>query len=195
RVAELPAAELQPAEAPREVLIDPQLLTADNDVTLTLQTARPSSCVAVGGWSLIAPGSTLEVRQAELRGHTDLRWLPLPFVDPRLDASAEIPFVFAATPSPAALRAALLVAGAFALAAPARLSFPVHVGTLPPGDAVVIGTRAQLAALGVEPGPVLGVVERPGGHGRLLVIRGDDEEVPAVALRLAKALTSRAQRS
>src|SRR5262249_61110148 len=126
---------------------------------------RPWGWCGAGGWPRIAPGSTLEVRQAELRGHTDLRWLPLPFVDPRLDASAEIPFVFAAAPSPAALRAALLVAGAFALAAPARLSFPVHVGALPPGDAVVIGTRAQLAALGVEDGAGLGVVQRPGGHG------------------------------
>ena len=132
------------------------------------------------------------MRQAELQGQLDLRWLPLPFVDPRLDASAEIPFVFAVAPSPAALRAAFLVAGAFALAAPARLSFPVRVGSLPPGDAVVIGTGAELAALGVEAGPVPRVTERRGGRGRLLVLGGRDDELVEIALRVCKALITRA---
>ncbi|HXU74123.1 MAG TPA: cellulose biosynthesis cyclic di-GMP-binding regulatory protein BcsB [Polyangia bacterium] len=192
RVAELPVGELQPAEATREIAIDPRLLTADNDVTLSWQTARTSNCVALGSWSRIAADSTLEVRQAELSGRIDLRWLPLPFVDPRLDASAEIPFVFAVPPSLAAQRAAFLVASAFALAAPARLSFPVRVGSLPPGNAVVIGTPAELHALGLDGGPALGMIERPGGHGWLLVVRGSDDELVERALRLAKTLASRA---
>ena len=191
RVAEIPAAELRAEDGPREIVIDPRLFTADNDLTLVLESA--SSCVPAGSWALIAPASTLEVRQVELPGQPDLRWLPLPFVDPRLDATAEIPLVFAVAPSPAALRAAFLLAGAFALAAPpARLSFPVRVGALPPGNAVVVGTRSELARLGVGSAPALGLVERPGGHGQLLVISGSDQELPEVALRLAHALASRA---
>ena len=186
RIAELDAAELGQGTLP-DIPIDARLFTSDNELTFALRGAR--SCVAAGAWGLLSPHSVLEVQQARLRDRGGLDELPLPFFDPLLDGDAEVPFVFATAPSPGAVRAAFVLAGGFALAARTNVSFPVRVGAIPDGNAVVLGTRSDLAALGVSGA---GLVDNPRGTGQLLVVAGEDDQLPKLAGALAARLARHA---
>jgi tetratricopeptide (TPR) repeat protein len=186
RVAELTAAELT-AGYPREIALDARLITPNNELTFAL--SGPRSCVAAGAWGVLSPASALEVHEVRLRGRGGLNELPLPFFDRLLDSDVEVPFVFAEAPSPNAVRAAFVLAGGFALATRAEVRFPVSVGALPAGNAVVVGTPEQLAALGVTSG---GLVDNPRGAGQLLVALAEDAELATVAEALAERLTRHA---
>jgi tetratricopeptide (TPR) repeat protein len=189
RIADLDAAELVAGQA-RELAVDARLFTSDNELTFALGTGR--SCVAAGAWALLSPDSALEVQQARLDDRGGLDELPLPFFDPQIDGDAEVPFVFAAPPSPTAVRTAFVLAGAFALVARAAPRFPVGVGALPEGNAVVVGTRAELAALGVRTRRER-LVDNPRGPGRLLVVATDDVEPENAVAALAARLTAQAR--
>jgi hypothetical protein len=183
RIADLDASELA-AGHQREIPVDARLVTPDNQLSFAL--TGPRSCVAAGAWAALSPDSALEVQSLHLRSRGGVDELPLPFFDPLLENDVEVPFVFAEPPSLSAVRAAFVLAGAFALATRAAVRFVVHVGALPPGNAVVVATPAQLTALGVSGE---GLVDNPRGASQLLVVVAADDALVDAAETLAARLT------
>src|SRR5262249_15847093 len=197
-VTKLDRSELVPGEAARDIPIEGNLFSARNDITLTLRTVSGAACLPTGTWSLVSPDSKLELREIPLRSKPNLAALPMPFFDPAVEAHAEIPIVFPAPPSPAQMRAAFGIAGYFGVVGPARLSFPVSVGTLPPGSSVVIGTEPALAGLGLlEGGPSPRMVQHPSGGANVLGGWGEDTGpgagVPSLLERVPRRMPSLAR--
>src|SRR5262249_33021264 len=66
-VAKLERSELLPSEGSRDIPIEGRLLTARNDISLTLiRPASAAACVPAGTWSILAPDSRLEALEQAL---------------------------------------------------------------------------------------------------------------------------------
>lgn len=178
----------------QEVTIDPRFIVDFNRLTLQFVGHYAQNCELPGHsslWADVSGASELEltVRPIELRN--DLARLPEPFFDPRDLGRLNLPFVFAAQPSPATLRAAGITASWFGqLAAWRGARFTAHLdgldGALPAGHALVFATNSERPAwLAQTPpftGPGLSMLSNPAGGGsRLLLVSGRDGEDLRVA--------------
>jgi cellulose synthase (UDP-forming) len=147
-------------------------------------------------WARVEPTSTFEVAGILLPIANDLAMLPGPFYEKDQSVSSTgIAVAFGSSPSPVLLRAAGAVSSWFGVQANAhKLTFPVFIDHLPPGNVVVVAQNDSplLAALGQRPrGSQLAIRVNPvDGVSKLLVVSGDDEEqVLASALALAEGKT------
>jgi len=111
----------------------------------------------------------------------DLKLLPLPFYDPSLNSlnpPATVPIVFLSTPSDRALEAAGIVASWFGILADRHpVRFPVSVGSIPSGNAIVLTDHAEeLPAdlqLGEVTGPTIALRTNPANpDAKLLILTG-----------------------
>ncbi len=127
----------------------------------------------------------------------DLNLLPLPFYDPAVDLHPVVPIVFLSPPSPKAMRAAGIVASWFGILAGDRpVRFPVSVGSIPAGNAIVIAEQAREvpASLGLAAvsGPTVAMRANPSDpYSKVLLLTGgnaDDLVTAAVALSLERDL-------
>ncbi|MFO6418802.1 cellulose biosynthesis cyclic di-GMP-binding regulatory protein BcsB [Hylemonella sp. W303a] len=171
----------------QDVTIDPRFIVDFNRLTLQFIGHYAQNCELSGHsslWADVSGASELEltVRPIELRN--DLARLPEPFFDPRDLGRLNLPFVFAAQPSPDTLRAAGITASWFGqLAAWRGARFTAHLdgvdGTLPPGHALVFATNSErpdwMAQTPPFTGPSLSMLSNPGdGASRLLLVSGRD---------------------
>jgi cellulose synthase (UDP-forming) len=124
--------------------------------------------------------STIEIAGSLVPLNNDLGILPLPFYDPTVNLHPEVPIVFLNDhPSLQALRAAGIVASWFGtLTSDHPVRFPVSMGLIPSGNAIVIGENAQQlpANLNVtgSAGPTLAMRPNPSDpFGKVLVVTGD----------------------
>ena len=153
-------------------------------------------------WSHIDNTSTIEFAGSLVALADDLKSLPAPFYDSQVDLHPSIPIVFLTQPSPKALQAAGIVASWFGiqpgnLASSLRpIRFPVFVGTIPKGNAIVIAENnaAFLASLRITTatGPTIAMRANPSdAFAKLLVLTGgspDDVLTAAIALSLSRNL-------
>ncbi|HKO20987.1 MAG TPA: UDP-forming cellulose synthase catalytic subunit, partial [Acidobacteriaceae bacterium] len=94
-------------------------------------------------WAQIDPASSVELSGSRLIMTDDLASLPLPFYDVGGDKHPAIPIVFAAQPSMQEIQAAAIIASWFGtLAGPGALRFPVSIGTIPSGNAIVLAENS-----------------------------------------------------
>ena len=125
----------------RVVDIDPKLFVEYNQIGLQLISHYTMDCedpVHTTLWSIISNKSTLELDTQPLPVAKDLNRLPQPFFDERDARRLTLPFVFADTPSLDELDAAGVTASWFgALANYRGARFPVSIGEIPAGHAVV----------------------------------------------------------
>ena len=169
------------------------LLSNDNTLSLQLE----GTCASCGSkrlpWVTLDPGSTVNMSGTKLPLANDLSLLPLPFFDPAGLRSWSLPVVFGDPPDDRALDGAALVASRFGVLSDVRgVRFPVSVGELPNGNAVVFALRGShiLANLSLPsaPGPLLAMRDNPRDpYGKLLIVTGDRSED---LLAAARALTS-----
>jgi cellulose synthase (UDP-forming) len=123
----------------------------------------------------------------------DLSLLPLPFFDRAGLGSWSLPVVFGDEPDATTLKSAALVASWFGVLSDVRgIRFPVDVGQVPNGNALVFALRGSrlLAdlALPSQVGPFLAMRDNPHDpYGKLLIVTGDSPDDLLVA---ARALTS-----
>ena len=76
----------------------------------------------------------------------------MPFLDPAVIQPLSIPVVFASAPSFKAIQAAGIVTSYFGMISENRpVRFPVHIGAIPPGNAIVIADSAGNLPAGAEP--------------------------------------------
>jgi cellulose synthase (UDP-forming) len=112
----------------------------------------------------------------------DLKQLPEPFVDPAVIQPPSVPVVFPTQPSYKAIQAAGIVTSYFGLVSESRpVRFPVHIGTIPTGNAIVIaeGTASLPAGLnlGAVSGPTVAMRTNPSDpYGKLLIVAGGNAE-------------------
>jgi len=169
------------------------LLTNDNTLSLELQ----GTCDSCSSQSVIRvtinPASTVKIDGTRLPLANDLSLLPLPFFDPAGLQSWSLPVAFDDQPDSATLKGAALVASWFGVLSDVRgVRFPVSIGELPNGNALVFALRGSrlLADLSLpsEPGPVLVMRDNPRDpYGKLLILTGDRSDD---LLEAARALTS-----
>ena len=192
--ATIPLAAQTVQGAERVIDLDPRLFVQFNQIGLqfighyTMDCENPFHSSL---WSIVSNQSTLELEIEPLNLRDDLALLPQPFFDSRDQRRLVLPIVFAAPPSLDELRAAGIVASWFgSLAAYRGAEFPVHVGELPDGHAIVIGGGGRLpeglSATAVGGSSVSMVSNPRTPNSKLLVISGSDGTALNVA---AKAVT------
>ncbi len=130
-------------------------------------------------WSQVDAGSSIEIDGSMISQQNDLGMLPHPFFNADVDLRPTVNLVFVGQPSAKALRAAGIVASHFGVLAAGRpMRFTVSVGTIPDGNAIVLGENAaDLPAtlnVGGTSGPTIAMRTNPGDpYGKLLVLTGD----------------------
>ena len=108
--------------------------------------------------------------------------LPPPFYDPATALHPLVPIVFLSPPTPQAMRAAGIIASWFGvLTEEHAVRFPVLLGTIPSGNAIVIAEKAGEipASLGLTQvsGPTLALRTNPSDpNSKLLLVTGSDTD-------------------
>jgi cellulose synthase (UDP-forming) len=90
-------------------------------------------------WARVHRSTFLDIQGDLLPLADDLKQLPMPFLDPAVIQPLSIPIVFASAPSYKAIQAAGVISSYFGLISENRpVRFPVHIGQIPQGNAIVI---------------------------------------------------------
>ena len=176
-----------------EIPLHTDLLTTDNTLSLRLQ-GRCGACDKDGvPWVTVHPGSSLGIGGSRLPLANDLALLPIPFFDPSSQRAWQLPVVFADPPSPDEVNAAAVVASWFGVASDVRgVRFPVEIGTLPEGNALVIVRRGSALeaslALPRQPATLVAIRDNPRDpYGKLLIVAG---QVPSDLLAAARGFVA-----
>ena len=169
-----------------------ELLMGENTLTFTLS-GRCNSCSASQKAQLrtsIDPASSLRIDGRLLPFANDLRLLPMPLFDSSSNRPLRLNFVFLERPSSKVLESAGLIASWLGTLADFRgTDFPVSVGAIPQGHAVVLvasgnrstedGTFQSLSGSGVA------IRDNPNDpYGKLLVVYGESPERLQAAARM-----------
>ncbi len=164
---------------PADMLVHQNELTFEFIGHYTFQCEDPSHSTL---WSHVDTSSTIELAGSLLPLRNDLSSLPLPFYDSSVNLHPSISIVFLSAPSPKALRAAGIVASYFGILTDYRpVHFQVSFGTIPSGNAIVLGENAAdlPAALNVtsSSGPTIAMRTNPvDPYSKLLVLTGDSSD-------------------
>ena len=164
---------------PAEMLVHSNDLTFEFVGHYTLKCEDPSHSTL---WSHVDNNSTIELAGTLIPLRDELNRLPSPFYDSAVTLRPVIPIVFLSPPSSKALQAAGIVASWFGIQADSQpIRFPVSIGTIPEGNAIVIGesSAAFPASLRVNPGSGATISMRANPsdpYSKLLVIAGDSAD-------------------
>ena len=148
-------------------------------------------------WSHVDTDSTIDLAGTLIPLDNDLNLLPLPFYQAGLSSQPAVPIVFLKRPSAKAMQAAGIVASWFGILSDLHpVRFPVTIGTIPSGNAVVIAEDASgiPPALNVDSvsGPTLAMRTNPKDpYAKVLVLAGNngsDLMKAAMALALERNL-------
>jgi cellulose synthase (UDP-forming) len=176
-----------------DVPLPTDLLTTDNTLSLRVE-GRCAACTeASAPWVTIDLASRLRIGGTRLPLANDLSLLPLPFFDPSSRRVWRLPVVFSASPEPDEITAAAVVASWFGVASDVRgVRFPVTIGALPEGHALVIARRGSTLestlSLPSTPSTLIAIRDNPRDpYGKLLIIVGDE---PTALLEAARALVT-----
>jgi len=177
-------------DAEGEFTIPPELLVHNNTLTIefighyTMVCEDPANTTL---WARVHRNTFLDIRGDLLPLADDLKQLPMPFLDPAVIQPLSIPIVFAAPPSYKAIQAAGVVSSYFGLISESRpVRFPVHIGAIPPGNAIVISDNPANLPAGLNlPGisaPTVAMRTNPNDpYSKILVVAGADAEQALVA--------------
>jgi cellulose synthase (UDP-forming) len=164
----------------QDLALPAELLVQQNQLTFALPGEASDSCqaVALPQEGVIDPETRLMWSGSLLAMADDLTRLPLPFLDPETSRLVRVPIVLAARPSREALQSAGILASYFGmLAGDHGVLFPVSLGQLPTGNAIVIAEDPGLLAASLERSQnetaTVSIRTNPADpSGRLLVLTG-----------------------
>jgi len=153
-----------------------------------LTLGRPPAAQAAQAGGVTSAATKLAAGQSD-----DPGLLPPPFDDPATALHPAVPIVFLSPPTPKAMRAAGIIASWFGVLADEHaVRFPVSLGTIPSGNAIVIAEKAGEipASLGLTEvsGPTLALRANPSdANSKLLLVTGSDtDEVVKAAIWLTQ---------
>jgi cellulose synthase (UDP-forming) len=182
-------------EMDAEFEIPAELLVHDNDLTIQFIGHYTLVCEDAANttlWARVHRNTTLDIQGELLPIADDMKQLPMPFLDPAVVEPLNIPIVFPAMPSFKAIQAAGVVASYFGLISENRpVRFPVRIGAMPQGNAIVVTDHASsLPAgmnLGAVNGPMVAMRTNPSDQfGKVLILAGTNgDEVLAAAQAVA----------
>jgi cellulose synthase (UDP-forming) len=171
-----------------------EMLARSNDLTFEFVGHYATKCEDPANstlWSHVDTTSTIEFAGTLTPLHDDLKVLPAPFYDSTVDLRPIIPIVFLTRPSPKALQATGILASSFGILADSRpVRFPVSIGAIPIGNAIVIAeTSAALPAslqMATTSGPTIAMRTNPSDpYSKILIFTGDSaDDVLTAALAL-----------
>jgi cellulose synthase (UDP-forming) len=176
--------------AEAEFAIPPELLVHDNALTIqfighyTMVCEDPANTVL---WARVHRNSTLDLEGDLLPLADDVKQLPMPFLDPAVIQPPAIPIVFESAPSLKAIQAAGVVASYFGVVSESRpVRFPIFVGIIPQGNAIVIAENAANLPAGVDlpalNAPIVAMRNNPNDpYGKILIVAGADADQLLVA--------------
>ena len=129
-------------DAEADFTIPPDLLVHNNTLTIefighyTMVCEDPANTTL---WARVHRNTYLDIHGDLLPLADDVKQLPMPFLDPAVIQPLSIPVVFASAPSFKAIQAAGVVTSYFGMISENRpVRFPVHIGPIPQGNAIVI---------------------------------------------------------
>ena len=184
----------QPGPLEAAVNLPAELLVPNNQLTFefighyALRCEDPSNSTL---WARVDSNSTIELAGSLLPITNDLSLLPLPFYDSGVNPNPVVPIVFLSQPSPKAIQAAGIVASWFGILDGYRpVRFPVSIGAIPAGNAIVIAQRvAEIPAslnITATSGPTVAISANPSDRtSTILLLTGDN---PDALLMAAMAL-------
>jgi cellulose synthase (UDP-forming) len=193
------------SDAEADFDIPPELLVHNNSLTIEFIGHYTMGCEDPANtslWARVHRNSYLDIRGDLLPLADDLKQLPVPFVDPAVIQPLSIPVVFPAQPSLKAIQAAGIVTSYFGLVSESRpVRFPVRIGAIPQGNAIVIAENAASLPAGLNlsaaSGPTVAMRANPNDpYGKLLIVTGasaDDAIIAAQAIALHSNMLSGAQ--
>jgi cellulose synthase (UDP-forming) len=205
RPGEMGGSDSQVAEA--EFVIPPELLVHDNALTIqfighyTMICEDPANTTL---WSRVGINTWLDLEGDLLSLADDVKQLPMPFLDPAVVQPPAIPIIFESAPSLKAIQAAGVVASYFGLVSDNRpVRFPIFVGTIPQGNAIVIAENAANLPPAVNlpnvNSPIVAMRANPNDpYGKILIVAGSNADellVAAQAVAMHGDLLSGAQAS
>jgi cellulose synthase (UDP-forming) len=166
------------------VSVPAEMLVRDNQLTFefvghyTMECEDPSHTTL---WSHVDATSTIELAGNLLPLRNDLKLLPMPFYDASVNLHPVIPMVFYGQPSPKALEAAGIVSSWFGVMTDFRaVRFPVSLGTIPAGNAIVIAENSSDLPTALKTGasgPTIAMRANPSDpYSKVLVLTGDNPE-------------------
>ncbi|MGA2534918.1 MAG: UDP-forming cellulose synthase catalytic subunit [Terracidiphilus sp.] len=179
-----------PKDAEAEFTIPPELLVHNNALTIqfighyTMQCEDPANTTL---WARVHRNTYIEMQGDLLPLADDLKQLPMPFLDPAVIQPLSIPVVFASAPSFKAIQAAGVVTSYFGLISVNRpVRFPVHIGQLPQGNAIVISDSSGNIPPGLDlnsvTAPTVAMRSNPNDpFGKILVIAGATADQALIA--------------
>ena len=162
-----------------------EILARNNDLTFEFVGHYATKCEDPSNstlWGHVDNTSAIEFAGSLISLRDDLKLLPAPFYDSKVNLRPVIPIVFLAQPSPAALQAAGIVASWFGILADARpVRFPVSIDAIPPGNAIVIAENAAALPASLEmtgtSGPTIAMRSNPSDpYSKLLVLTGNSAD-------------------
>lgn len=172
------------------VSLPTDLLTGDNTLSLKLAGGCADCSPQHPAWITVSATSRLSLTGTKLQLPNDLALLPLPFFDPAGQRPWTLPVVFSERPDGNALKAAAIAASWFGVLSDIRgVHFPVKIGELPDGNAIVFVRRgSQLAtnlSLPSNTGGLLAIRDNPRDpYGKLLILAGDNTKDLLAAARV-----------
>jgi cellulose synthase (UDP-forming) len=169
-------------------------LVHDNRLTLRLAGTIDGACgtEASGNAPIrIDPETKISFSARRLAIASDLALLPQPFLERAVSLPQMLPFVFADAPDTVTLQAAgVLASWAGTQVYSSMATFPVQVGSLPAGNAVVFlraGQQMEGISVPADSSPTMTVMSNPQDRlSKLLVLRA---ETPEGLLQLAQAFS------
>ncbi|MDE1178437.1 MAG: cellulose biosynthesis cyclic di-GMP-binding regulatory protein BcsB [Edaphobacter sp.] len=173
---------------PAEMMVRENQLTFEFIGHYTMECEDPAHTTL---WSHVDATSTLELSGALIPLKDDLRLLPQPFYDAAVNLHPSIPVAFLGQPSPRAMQAAGIVTSWFGVITNSRpVRFPVSIGSIPSGNAIVIAENAADLPVSLRPGvpgPSVAMRANPSDpYSKVLVLTGDNaDDLLTAALGLA----------
>jgi cellulose synthase (UDP-forming) len=162
---------------PSELLVHNNTLTFEFIGHYTMECEDPANTTL---WARVFPSTYIDIRGNLLHLADDLKHLPMPFVDPAVIQPISVPVVFPTAPSLKAVQAAGIVTSYFGMVSENRpVRFPVHIGTIPSGNAILIAENpsslpAELNLSGVH-SPTVAMRDNPSDpSSKLLIVTGGD---------------------
>ncbi len=177
-------------DAEAEFSIPTELLVHNNTLTIefighyTMVCEDPANTTL---WARVHRNTVLDIRGDLLPLADDVKQLPMPFLDPAVIQPPSVPVVFASTPSYKAIQAAGIVTSYFGMISESRpVRFPVHIGAIPQGNAILIADSAANlpASLGLPnvSEPTVAMRTNPNDpYGKVLIIAGADGDQAVIA--------------
>jgi cellulose synthase (UDP-forming) len=172
-------------DADAEFNIPPELLVHNNALTIqfighyTMVCEDPANTTL---WARVHRNTFFDLRGDLLPLADDLKQLPMPFLDPAVIQPLSIPVVFASAPSFKAIQAAGIVTSYFGMISENRpVRFPVHIGQIPQGNAIVISDNPSNLPPGLNlpaaSAPTVAMRTNPNDpYSKILVVAGGDAD-------------------